>query len=112
MIAIAIILGFVLYEDYKKLWKWLVTGLVYIVFQEWLRATYFEAAGITYTGRSAFLGLLSSTLFGLGVIAGAAIAKYILSRNYIESDRAMEIVKFTIKWYSEQPQEKTEETQN
>lgn len=75
MIAIAIALGAWLYNNWKDLWKWFVTGVVYIIFQEWIRLLITENVGIMLTPRPAILAVSASTLFGLGIIAGAYTVK-------------------------------------
>lgn len=72
MIAVAIILGFVLYDDYHEWWKWFLLGAIYIIFQEWLRLTVITDIA---TKRPAILSTACSILYGIAILVGMYLSK-------------------------------------
>jgi len=70
MIAIALMMGFWLYEDSKDFVKWFITGFVYVGFQEWFRDTVANP-----TVKDQYLAFVASFVFGVSIYIGARLAK-------------------------------------
>lgn len=77
MIAVAIFLGYFVFEDTRKLWSWMMVFVVYLIFQELMRMSYFSAlpdSPLLDPYRPIFLVFISSIIFGLGLFIGGYIA--------------------------------------
>lgn len=77
MIAVAIFLGYFIFEDAKKLWSWLLVFVIYLIFQELMRMSYFSAlpdSPFLDPYRPIFLAFISSVIFGIGLFVGGYIA--------------------------------------
>lgn len=74
MMAAAVILGYLLYCDYRDIWKWAVSLGVYIAFQEWLRYTIAQTNG-AMVPPSLLIAAVGGVIFMTGLLIGATIGR-------------------------------------
>lgn len=77
MMALALVMGYWLYEDSRDFFKWFLTGIVYIGFQEWFRAAITDV-----TTHDTYLAFIASVIFGITVYGGARLARYVHHKEF------------------------------
>ena len=69
MIGAAIILGYLLFDNYRIWLKLLITGTVFVIFNEWMRMELLK--NVTEYLPSAVIALAAAIIYGLSVGLGA-----------------------------------------
>lgn len=83
MVAVAMILGFVLYTDWEGVGKWALMLLVFLFFLEWLKSTIITGAGVSHSNAPIVVDIFGSIVFMGGAGAGA----YLSWRNKVRRDQ-------------------------
>ena len=91
VLSISIILGLLLYEDFRSTWKWFLILLIYVAFQDWLALLALRAVSHSLY-RPLAVSILGLILFGLGLATGALIARHFNSNSHVLEDNEIKSV--------------------
>lgn len=92
MLATAVILGYLIYDDYRDAGKWLLASLVFVVFLGWLRYAIFETIETHHNLlMPPALDITGLIAFGAGMSVGVYIARLARLRR-AKADQAVEDV--------------------
>lgn len=75
MFAAAMILGYILFKDRSDVWKLFITGVIYVIFQEWMRIAILVDLESDVTLRPAVLALAGAITYGIAISIGAGIGR-------------------------------------
>lgn len=96
MISVAMILGFLLFPDLKGVGKWAFTLVLFVFFQEWLRATIITSSDITHSNAPIVIDIIGSVVFVLGTGLGAYLSWRLDKRSKQinrRADKVMDLIK-------------------
>ena len=91
VLSVSIILGLLLYEDFKSTWKWFLILLIYVAFQDWLALLALRSVSHSLY-RPFAVSVIGFVLFSLGLGAGALIARHFNSNSHALDDNEIKSV--------------------
>lgn len=91
VLSVAIILGLLLYEDFRSSWKWFLILLIYVLFQDWLAMLALRSVEHNIAQPMA-LSALGLGLFVGGLLTGALIAHISKKKSAVLSDSELKAV--------------------
>ena len=87
MIGAAIILGYLLFDNYRIWLKLIITGTVFVIFNEWMRMELLK--NVTEYLPSAVIALAAAIIYGLSVGLGAFMRSRKM-REHIEVEKRVD----------------------
>lgn len=92
MMAVTLILGFILYDEWAKVWKWIIVVVAFAFFYEWIHSVV-EVARNTNSVYCPAQPILTVSIFILSLLAGVTLARYFNRRQEREIEAAKEVYK-------------------